>query len=182
MQCFTGFYRGLASRRIVLALLFSLLSADVLASPAKLETVKPTALPGFSLQTELGAPYAVKATTPLTVLHFWATWCVPCQVELPQVNAAQEVYGKRGLRVIAITLDKPANGGQVRNFYKEHAITSLPIFYDIAMQALRSLNGNRLPISVFLDAHGKIIARANGPLDWESPEVTRFIETQLPDK
>ncbi len=39
------------------------------------------------------------------ILNFWATWCGPCQVEIPHLQRYQAVYGKYGLQVIGIGLD-----------------------------------------------------------------------------
>src|SRR3569833_1317729 len=46
------------------------------------------------------------------LLNFWATWCAPCQVELPRFNTWQQKYGPDGLQVMAISMDD--GDGQVR--------------------------------------------------------------------
>src|SRR4051812_28604493 len=48
----------------------------------------------------------------VVLLNFWATWCVPCQVELPRFQAWQKKYGAQGLQVLTISMDD--GGAQVR--------------------------------------------------------------------
>ena len=38
-------------------------------------------------------------------LNFWATWCAPCQLEMPRFVAWQNQYGPRGLQIIGISID-----------------------------------------------------------------------------
>ena len=42
------------------------------------------------------------------LVNFWATWCVPCHEEIPDLNALQEEYGPRGLAVVGVSAEDPA--------------------------------------------------------------------------
>jgi thiol-disulfide isomerase/thioredoxin len=42
------------------------------------------------------------------LVNFWATWCAPCVKEIPEIVKLQEKYKERGLRVIVVSLDEPA--------------------------------------------------------------------------
>ncbi len=44
----------------------------------------------------------------VVLLNFWATWCAPCQVELPHFAAWQKQYGPQGLEIIAVSMDDDA--------------------------------------------------------------------------
>ena len=41
----------------------------------------------------------------VVLLNFWATWCAPCQIELPKFESWQKKYGAEGLQVVAISMD-----------------------------------------------------------------------------
>ncbi len=114
----------------------------------------------------------------LTALHFWATWCVPCIKELPQVNAVQKKYSQKGFKVIALSLDGK-NTDKVRKFYKENSIDSLDALFDSSMTSFQQLKVRGLPTTIFVNEEGKVIARTEGNLDWESREVESFIEQHL---
>lgn len=40
----------------------------------------------------------------ITIVNFWATWCVPCEIEMPELQALQEAYADRGVHVLAVNL------------------------------------------------------------------------------
>ncbi|HTV85184.1 MAG TPA: TlpA disulfide reductase family protein [Dyella sp.] len=99
------------------------------------------------------------------LLNFWASWCVPCLKEMPQLNAAQRKFGDQGAIVLGIAMDDPAN---VRAFLAAH-----PVDYPVLIgqlgepsTSLRLGDGDEvLPFSVLLDANGRILATRRGPLD-----------------
>ena len=45
----------------------------------------------------------------IVLIHYWATWCAPCRVEMPMLDAISRRYGNQGLRVIGIALDAGAS-------------------------------------------------------------------------
>lgn len=114
----------------------------------------------------------------LTALHFWATWCQPCVKELPEVNAAQKKYSAAGFKVITLSLDGK-NTDNVKKFYDENHIDGLDILFDPGMESFQQLKIRGLPTTVFLNQDGKEIARSEGPLNWQSSEVNKFIGEKL---
>ncbi len=114
----------------------------------------------------------------LTALHFWATWCVPCVKELPQIDAIQKKYAGKGFKVIALSLDGK-NTDKARKFYNENAINSLALFFDANLSAFQQLKIKGLPTTIFINSKGEEIARTEGDLDWESNEVEEFIDLQI---
>lgn len=116
----------------------------------------------------------------LTALHFWATWCVPCVKELPQVNEAQKKYANKGFKVIALSLDGN-NIENVKIFYKDNKIEDLDLSFDPEMKEFQKFKIRGLPTTIFINEKGKEVARAEGELDWRSGEVEDFISLFVKD-
>jgi thiol-disulfide isomerase/thioredoxin len=98
----------------------------------------------------------------LVLLNFWATWCAPCQLEMPRFVAWQKQYRPRGLQIVGISMDDdPA--------LARTASRKLKLNYPVAMgdQKLGELYGGvlGLPITYLIDAHGVIRARYEGETD-----------------
>jgi len=105
------------------------------------------------------------------VVHFWATWCAPCQAELPTLRALWERYRNRGLVVVAIAADSKK---AVLPFTKEHGL-SFPVLMDQYGSALRAYRAWALPASYVVGKAGTIEWIALGSRDWTGPEVTGVI-------
>ncbi|HXQ76746.1 MAG TPA: redoxin domain-containing protein, partial [Gemmatimonadaceae bacterium] len=41
------------------------------------------------------------------MLNVWATWCLPCRVEMPSIEALNKAYGPKGLKIVAVSIDDP---------------------------------------------------------------------------
>jgi peroxiredoxin len=98
----------------------------------------------------------------VVLLNFWATWCAPCQIEMPTFAAWQQQYGAQGLQVIGISMDDEA--APVRR-----TVARLKLNYPVAMgdAKLGELYGGvyGLPLTYLIDRNGKIRARFQGEVD-----------------
>lgn len=111
----------------------------------------------------------------ITVINFWATWCVPCREELPLLDRLQKEYVEKSVRFIAASADEPKNRPALDRFVKTNQI-GLDVWVGADLDMLeRSGLGNELPATLIIDDHGQVIARVLGeareddirrPLDW----------------
>ena len=106
------------------------------------------------------------------MLNFWATWCGPCQVELPKFQAWQRAYGASGFQVIAISMDDDA--GPVRSTVRKLHLEVPVVMGD---ERLGRLYGGvlGLPVTFLIDRKGTIVDRHEGAADL--PEMERKIRT-----
>lgn len=98
------------------------------------------------------------------VLNFWASWCGPCQMEMPDF---QEKYLELGEEVQFLMINM--TGGRetldsAREFIQEKGYT-FPVLYDLDGEAAMMYGAYSLPTTYFIDAEGHAIARAVGAID-----------------
>lgn len=172
------------SLAVIAALAFGFLYARGLLSvhegmtpPASLAALvlekTPKPAPDVAFTDAAGTRHALSTFRGRYVLlNLWATWCGPCVAELPAL-ARLSVYVP-GLRVLAINMDK----GQVDAgaFLKSHAARALGVYRDSDVVMLRSFQAYGLPMTVLISPDGKIVAKAEGPADWDTPEAVKYFK------
>ena len=108
----------------------------------------------------------------VVLLGFWATWCVPCQTEMPRFIDWQNKYGPMGLQVIAVSMDDDEKAARkfVRRLKVNYPIT-------MATAALAESYGGvlGLPANFIIDREGRIVAKHVGETD------LKVIETEIRD-
>lgn len=108
------------------------------------------------------------------LLNLWATWCAPCVSELPALARLQSQVPS--LKVLAVDVsgkDKPADADA---FLKSHHAGALGTLVDNQVTLERSFNAYGLPVTVLIDPTGKVVARAEGPADWASPQAVDYFK------
>jgi thiol-disulfide isomerase/thioredoxin len=115
----------------------------------------------------------------ITVVNFWATWCGPCQEELPLLSKLTQEYAGKKVRFIAISADAATDSSKGRakiDSFLSHKNLAMEVWVGADVDMLERLGlGNVLPATMVLDEQGEIIARVMGqaheedlrvPLDW----------------
>ena len=103
----------------------------------------------------------------VVLLNLWATWCAPCQVEMPSFVAWQKKYGPQGLQVIGISMDD--DPALVRSMNGKLKLNYPGVMGDVK---LGDLYGGvlGLPITFLIDRHGVIQAEFQGEPDMNKIE------------
>jgi thiol-disulfide isomerase/thioredoxin len=98
----------------------------------------------------------------VVLLNFWATWCAPCQLEMPRFVAWQSQYAAQGLQVIGVSMDD--DPALVRKLSAR-----LKLNYPVVMgdEKLGELYGGvlGLPVTFLIDRNGEIRAKFQGETD-----------------
>jgi thiol-disulfide isomerase/thioredoxin len=137
-----------------------------------------TNAPEFSLSDLKGQKLSLSDHKgKVVLLDFWATWCGPCEEEIPQFIQLQNQYGAQGLQIIGLSMDDSAK--PVNAFY-ERVKMNYPVA--VADANLGQLYGGvfGLPVNFVIARDGRIAAKFVGATDIET--IRKAIETQLGDK
>jgi len=96
---------------------------------------------------------------PLTFVNLWATWCGPCKAEFPDLETLHQTYGRRGLRVVAVSTDE--SDADIRAFLMQAGVT-VAIGRDTTNAILAFLQETGLPQSVLIGPDGTILYKSFG--------------------
>ena len=92
------------------------------------------------------------------VVNFWATWCIPCKKELPDLNKMK--IENKDLKVIIISIDKKPINDQL-NFLKKNKVNELTAYFDQNMTFFKSLRLKGIPTTLLINQQ-KIVAKKEG--------------------
>ena len=133
--------------------------------------------PEFEFETLAGEKGSLKQLRgKLVVLNLWATWCVPCATEMPELAAIQQQYASRGVVVVGATIDAASRGDRVRAFVAERKLP-FAIWLDPGMTLSKALRVPALPTSFLIDSDGVIVARRDRPVT--AKELSALIDQEL---
>jgi cytochrome c-type biogenesis protein len=120
----------------------------------------------------------------VVLVNFWATWCEPCQVEIPWLIEMQQKYADKGFTILGVDVDDEGKDAVVPFVRKERFNVNgqkLPMNYPILLgnDATADKFGGLLgyPTSFLISRDGKIVKKVQGLVSYE--ELTKAIESQL---
>lgn len=140
--------------------------------PVKLEPLDESAL----------AKLAKNDTDELLLVNVWATWCVPCQTELPEFVTMNRMYRGRKFRLVTISIDELDQKDRALKVLKEKHLSATNYISTIENKdrladLLDKEWSGPLPYTVLIAPGGKVLYRKQAPI--EPLEVRRAIVEQL---
>jgi cytochrome c biogenesis protein CcmG, thiol:disulfide interchange protein DsbE len=133
--------------------------------------------PDFSIRTETG-----QTITPsnfggkLLVLHFWATWCPPCVVEIPSLNQFQKQFASDGVVVLGVSVDQ--NAKAYSDFLKRFNVT-FQTARDPEARISAEYGTFQYPETYIINREGKVVEKVISNTDWNDPERLTVIRSLL---
>lgn len=137
-----------------------------------------TPLPAMQFSDAAGKVLDLDAQDGPVLINLWATWCGPCVVEMPQLDAlAGELDGE--VRVITISQD--LRGAEVVTpFFAQRQFVRLEPWLDPDAQLSAQFSPEgQLPLTILFDAKGKEVLRVAGGYEWDSSAAIAEIRTNL---
>ena len=109
------------------------------------------------------------------VINFWATWCVPCKKELPDLSLLKSKIKIYNIDVLTISIDKKDIKKQLK-FLSNNGASNLKHFFDKEMKIFKALKLRGIPTTIIVDQNGYIISKHEGILKWGEDEVINKIK------
>ena len=122
-------------------------------------------------------PCASATAGKVTLVNIWATWCVPCRVEMPSMEQLYTPLAPRGFAIAAVSIDE-GRPEDVRAFGRELGL-SFDLLQDRSTGVQQLYQTTGVPESFLLDRHGVIVKRVIGAHDWNSPANRALVERLL---
>ena len=113
----------------------------------------------------------------VTLVNVWATWCVPCRVEMPAMEKLYQSLAPRGFRIAAVSIDE-GPPEDVQKFSRELGL-SFDILQDRTTKVQQIYQTTGVPESFLLNRDGVIVKRVIGAQDWDSAVNRALVERLL---
>jgi len=133
-----------------------------------------TVAPDFSLKDLSGkSVHLSELRGEVVLLNFWATWCPPCQEEVPSLSRLNAAMTGKGFRMLTVSID---DGGSkaVESFFQRTGYR-LPTLLDSDGTVGKMYGITGVPETFILDRQGVVRKKVVGPLTWDAPSVISYL-------
>ena len=136
--------------------------------PEETATAQVALAPDFTVYDLEGNPvHLLSYLGKPIVLNFWASWCGPCKMEMPDFQKAfEELDGNVQFLMVNMTDGSRETVETAISFIESQGYT-FPVLFDSDMDAAITYNAYSLPTTYFISAEGQVIARASGAISAE---------------
>jgi cytochrome c biogenesis protein CcmG, thiol:disulfide interchange protein DsbE len=115
------------------------------------------------------------------MINVWATWCLPCRVEMPSIEALNKDYASKGLKIVAVSIDDPGTDASIRAFAKQYGLT-FEILHDPQGRISDLYDVTGYPETFIIGKDGVIRKKLMSATDWNSPEARALVDRLLVER
>jgi len=106
------------------------------------------------------------------IINVWASWCGPCRQEMGSLERLSRRYGQKHFTVIGISTDDYPDAAKA---FLQKSGTTFSHFIDTRLFLENMLGANRIPLTLLVDAQGRVLGKFYGAKEWDSPEAVEVI-------
>jgi peroxiredoxin len=103
----------------------------------------------------------------VVLVNFWATWCEPCESEMPAMERLYRTLENDEFELVAVSID--SGRGDVVAFQERYRL-SFPILLDADQSVYAAYQTMGVPESLLIDRQGRVVERYVGPKEWDAQE------------
>lgn len=92
------------------------------------------------------------------LLNFWASWCGPCKMEMPDIEKAWQEYGDDIHFLLVDLTDGSQETVEKASAYVAQEGYTFPVYFDTAMEGAYAYSVTGIPVTYFIDAEGNFVA------------------------
>ena len=113
----------------------------------------------------------------VTLVNIWATWCLPCKVEMPSMEKLFQSVGSQGFKIAAVSIDQGAPEDVLA--FASNLHVSFDLLQDRGGKIQETYETTGVPESFLLDRRGVLIKRVIGAHDWDSEANRKLVQRLL---
>lgn len=132
--------------------------------------------PGFVLPTGSGTVNLADFKGKVVYLDFWASWCPPCRKSFPWMNEMAQRYGRQGLTVVAVNVDKTRD---LAKKFLSDVPANFTVAYDADGKVADTYKVMGMPSSYLIDRTGRIQSVHIGFRDGDAEQLEAALQTLL---
>ena len=159
---------------LTIFLLFLFSSHNTSSSESKIfRDISPIELKNFEIFDETKSKVSVKKIflkNKTYLINFWATWCIPCKKELPDLIKIYKSLDRKKIKFYIISIDKK-NINEQLNYLNSNNIKDLTPFFDPEMKIFKYLHLRGIPTTVIINKHGNVVKKYEGVLKDNSKTI-----------
>lgn len=154
---------------VILGMMGFALVAAVALSPDLLRVESGSDAPDFeAVNVATGDTVGIDAFAgEVVLLNIWATWCAPCEAEMPSMQRLHDEMSPDGLRVVAVSVDT-GDPDKVREWIDERELT-FTVLHDPTGDIEQLYQTTGVPESFIIDRRGIIVKKIVGAIEWDHP-------------
>jgi thiol-disulfide isomerase/thioredoxin len=157
---------------IVVAMVLAVIATGlVISSTSCSKGSKPIAISTMPVPTASLSSSLEDYRGKVVILNFWATWCGPCRIEIPDFVKLQDKYRNQGFEIVGVSMDKvwPRGGGaeSVAPFMKSYKINYTVLMVNDTSALAGYSIPQAIPTTYVLDREGRIVKSYLGPRSME---------------